>query len=198
MSSWIRPEKRRHFRGKRGPNRPSAKLTAHASRTWRKAAAEGRWHQRGFRSVRESRLLRSLVWQWFCSESQSRCSMRKLARRLGCDKSWIIQLRRKFRANPEQQRKREELHGPATWAEFDEERNKRLSDLRRFMLYRQPRIRRRPQSHEVFWDGEGRVLYDPTEIERQLKVSMRRIRRRIGGSKQKEFSSNGDMSSANG
>jgi hypothetical protein len=143
MSSWIRPEKRRHFRGKRGPNRPSAKLTAHASRTWRKAAAEGRWHQRGFRSIREGRLLRSLVWQWFCSESQSKCSMRKLARRLGCDKSWIIQLRRKFRANPEQQRKREELHGPATWAEFDEERNKRLSDLCRFSLYRQPRIRRK-------------------------------------------------------
>lgn len=149
--------KRNHFRGKRGPNCPSAKLSAHASRTWRKAAAEGRWHQRGFRSVHESRLLRSLVWQ------NQAMPNRALARRLGCDHSWVIQLKRQFRANPERQRKGEELHGSATWAEFDEERNKRLNDLRRFLFYRQPRIRRKapPKSPEQL------------EVEKQIRALLR-------------------------
>lgn len=109
-----------------------------SSRNLRVAIASGKWHPRGFRSVTEGRLLRSLVWQ------HPNMGLRPLARRLGCDRSWICQLRRSFRASPERQRKREELHGPATWAEFNEERTKRLNDERRFALYRQPRIRRKP------------------------------------------------------
>lgn len=142
MSFWR--AKRNHFRGKRGPNRFSEKLRAASSANMRKAMAAGRWHQRGFRSVTEGRLLRSLVWQ------NPEMGLRALARRLGCDRSWICQLRRQFRANPERQRKREELHGPASWGEFDAERAKRLNDERRFALYRQPRIRRKapPKSAE--------------------------------------------------
>lgn len=128
-----------------------------SSRNWRAAQASGKWRQRGFRSVTEGRLLRSLVWQ------NPKMGLRALARRLGCDRSWICQLRRQFRANPERQRKREELHGSATWAEFDEERNKRLNDLRRFLFYRQPRIKRKrpPKSPEQL------------EVEKQIRALLR-------------------------
>jgi hypothetical protein len=125
-------------RKRKKPRTPAERLAS--SRNWRQAAAQGKWHQRGFRSLCEGRLLRSLVWQ------HPEMGMRALARRLGCDRSWIVQLRRSFKANPERQRKREELFGPATFVEFDEERAKRLNDLRRFALYRQPRIRRKPKS----------------------------------------------------
>lgn len=146
--------KRNHFRGKRGKNRPSAKLSAHASRTWRKAQREGKWVQRGFRSVRESRLLRSLVWQ------HPEMPARTLARRLGCNSSWIHQLRRQFKANPERQRRREELHGSATWDEFDEERNRRRNDPARFAVYRLDpldRPKRGPQRSPEQLAAEKRV-----------------------------------------
>lgn len=142
-------------RKRRSPNTPAERLAS--SRNWRKARAAGRWHQRGFRSVRESRLLRSLVFQhpdW---------PNRKLARRLGCDHSWVIRLKRRFRANPELQRRREQVHGPASWAEFDDERNKRLSDPHRFALYRQPRIRRKAPPKGA----------DPLATERRVKTLLR-------------------------
>jgi hypothetical protein len=114
-----------------------------------------------YRSVKESHLLRSLVWQDFVSGRLM--SVRKLAKILGCENPYIVYLRREFRANPARQLRREETFGPATLEQLNAERAKRENDWEN---YRRPRIKR------------PAMRPDPVreERERQLREFMRKPR----------------------
>lgn len=101
-------------------------------------------------------------------DAEYRLSARKLAQKLGVSHTWVNCLVRCFRADPERQLRAEGAWGAASIEQLRAEQAKREGDYAR---YRQKRIRRgqQPRVHHVLRDGNGRVIYDTVELERQLE-----------------------------
>jgi hypothetical protein len=100
--------------------------------------------QRRFRSLQESRIIRSLVWHWTKEPPGERCSLRAMARKLGCHRRWLQFLKREFAtaAGIERQLRAESTWGAGTWTDLRIERDKRRDD--HGFRYRIPRIKRVP------------------------------------------------------
>ena len=81
--------------------------------------------QRKWRSPREGRIIRSLVWQCFQQAPEERVSARQLSRQLGCSHTHVNRLKREFTANPEVQLRREQTWPPGNWTDLRLEREKR-------------------------------------------------------------------------
>ena len=84
-----------------GPSTSARSLIAH----WRAP--------RPWRSPRESRLIRRLVWRWY-KRKGPHCSGRELARHLGVSHTCVQKLLREFWANTDRMVKDTELHSYAT------------------------------------------------------------------------------------
>jgi hypothetical protein len=163
-------------RRQRKPTSPARREAS--SRAWRSARAQGRWHEpRRWRSVRESEIVRSLLWK--AVQSGDRRGSRKLAAHLGVSHTWVLMLRRQFCAHPERQAERqaryEDMWGPATLEQLREEQAKRQGD---FVRYRPRRIKRpkpTPQQNDAYMDsvfGEGYSA----KLRAQVKAALKKQR----------------------
>lgn len=156
---------------------------------------------RPFRSTKESRHISSVVWQWvqrgrsapgstaaldsyggLDSEGYAlpskkitafgaKESARSLAKKLGCSHTHINNLKREFKRDPSRQERAERTWGPASIEQVRAEVEARKDDWGQ--RYRLRRKRPAQRAHQVVRDGDGRVLYDPAEIERQVKAILK-------------------------
>src|SRR5215831_2187465 len=77
------------------------------------------WHPpRPLRSIQEARLIRRIVWQWFCCEEPGKSSGRAVGRWLGVSHTWIQKLLLEFTRNPSEMQREDRVRGHATIAQL--------------------------------------------------------------------------------
>jgi AraC-like DNA-binding protein len=74
---------------------------------------------RPWRSERETRVIRRLVWQWLNDGGAAKWPARAVARRLGVSHTYIQKLVREFAENPSRIRGERRCFGPATLEQLD-------------------------------------------------------------------------------
>lgn len=91
-------------------------------RNLEKARANWQHPPRPWRSPQETRVIKSLVWQWFNSQEPQKWSARKVARWLGVTHTYVQKLVREFKKDPSEMHRQARFSGPATFDQLERAR----------------------------------------------------------------------------
>jgi hypothetical protein len=110
-------------------------------RNLKKARAAWRHAPRPWRSARESRVIKRLVWQWFMSSEPEKWSGRAVARWLDVSHTYVQKLVKGFEADPSEMQRDTRHHVPATFEHLRHAQEETRKQKERGWLRPMPRSR---------------------------------------------------------